>query len=350
MRFRELIFGAIATALLVGYLVVGASFYTVVGPVTQPTPTPTVPRGTDVPSTKVPGTIAFALSGEIFVLHEATYRAQTSEGRNQQPTLSADGRQLLFVRNEQIDGQRSVDGQIVNAHLGYSRVVVKPAAGGTETILLDGLRQKAANGFHQVSWYFAPSLSPDGRRLAYIEDDGGGADVAFVDLATKRRTILSNGADLADTAWSPDGKTIATTSYGQDHAAILLWSVDRPGSASRLKTDPDADAYRPAFSPDGKWLLYTLRRDGANDVHVMDLATRSDLAPLDIALTSDGHSWNAVFSPDGRWIAFDREQAGTIDLHAMELGEALSGGSSRPPVKLTRGEGVDGASPPAWAN
>jgi Tol biopolymer transport system component len=68
----------------------------------------------------------------------------------------------------------------------------------------------------------------------------------------------------------------------------------------------------------------------------------------DVTLTSDGKSWNGVFSPDGRQLAFLRERDGVIDLYFMDLGDALSGGSPKPAVKLTRGEGIDGASRPAW--
>ena len=38
-----------------------------------------------------------------------------------------------------------------------------------------------------------------------------------------------------------------------------------------------------------------------------------------------------------------------LDDRAMELADALTGGLPRPPVKLTAGQGIDGASRPAWA-
>ena len=71
-------------------------------------------------------------------------------------------------------------------------------------------------------------------------------------------------------------------------------------------------------------------------------------AQKDIALTSDGQSWNGVFSPDGKQMAFLREKDGVIDLYSMDLGDVLTGGSAKSAVKLTRGEGIDGASRPAW--
>jgi Tol biopolymer transport system component len=68
----------------------------------------------------------------------------------------------------------------------------------------------------------------------------------------------------------------------------------------------------------------------------------------DVALTSDGKSWNSVFSPDGKQIAFLRESGAVIDLYVMDVSEALVGGPVRAATKLTRGEGIDGDSRPAW--
>ena len=349
---RDVIFAAFAAVLVVTYVYGWSALAPVVGipaVASSPTPRPTRPaEATGVP--RVPGTIAFVLRGDVYVLRDGRYAPLTSEGRNAQPFLSPDGSTLYFARKEEIDGKRVVDGQITNAQLGYTSIIRKPAVGGTEETVINGLRQKSASGQHVVSWFLAPALAPDGRRLAVMEDDGGGgADLEVVTLPTTptgRATVLllSQGADLADATWSPDGKQIATTTYNSDVPGILVWTADRIGSGQRLAGFPDGDAYRPAYSPDGKWIVYTLRHGGANDVHAYELATKRD-----VALTSDGHSWNGVLSPDGKWLAFLRERGGAIDLYAMELDDALGGGKPKEPMKLTRGEGIDGGSRPSWA-
>lgn len=346
---RELIFGLIAAVLVVGYAWGWSQVGPIVGaPAATPTAQPTRPaEQTGVP--RVPGAIAFVLRGDVYVVREGRYAPLTSEGRNQQPFLATDGATLYFARHEEIDGTRVVDGSLVNAQLGFTRIVRKPSGGGPEEIVLDGLRQKRADGQHQVSWFLGPSVSPDGRRLAVLEDDGDGAadlEVWTIVPSTARPSVmlLSQGADLADTSWSPDGKSIAATTYNTDTPGILIWSADRPGVAQRLAGLPDGDAYRPSWSPDGKWIVYTLRHDGRNDVHAYEMASKRD-----VVLTSDGHSWNGILSPDGKWLAFLRERGGTIDLYAMELGDALDGGRSKEPVKLTRGEGIDGSSRPSWS-
>lgn len=355
---RDLTFGVLAVALVVLYTW-GASLLTpVVGPVaSSPTPVPTRPaEQTGVP--RVPGAIAFVLRGDVYVLRDGRYAPLTSEGRNSQPALSADGATLYFVRREEIDGRRVVEGVLVNARLPFSSIVRKPARGGGEEVLLNGLRQRSGSGQHLVSWYLGPAVSSDGRRLALFEDDGdGAADLEVLTMstaaaatgsprATARPTpaVLSQGADLADASWSPDGRTIAVTSYNTEVAGILLWPSDRAGTAQRLTGLPEGDAYRPSYSPDGKWIVYTLRRGNKNDLHAYEISTKRS-----IALTDDGRSWSGVLSPDGAWIAFLRERGGTIDLWAMELADALSGGRPKEAIKLTRGEGIDGASRPSWS-
>ncbi|MSQ36787.1 MAG: hypothetical protein EXR61_00540 [Chloroflexi bacterium] len=349
MRGRELIFGSAAAILIVGYGALGTRVLPLLLASTSAVATPAKPATPVSTQVALPGRIAFTLGGDVYVVADGAYRPATVEGRSIQPALSADGTALVFARVETLPGTRVVDGRAVPAELAFTRIVRKPTGGGAEEVLVEGLRQRAQNGQHLVSWYLGPALSPDGKRLALTEDDGDGAsDLEVIDLSTPGRrpvTILSTGAQLADASWSPDGRTIAVTSYNTDTAGLLLWPVDGRTAPQRLRTVAPGDAYRPSFSADGRWLAYTLRSGDRNDVHAQELATGRD-----VTLTSDGRSWNGVLSPDGKWLAYLRSEGGVIDLWALELGEALAGGASRSPRKVTHGEGVDGDSRPAWAN
>jgi Tol biopolymer transport system component len=165
------------------------------------------------------------------------------------------------------------------------------------------------------------------------------------DLATKRPLVLSNGGDWADPAWSPDGTTIVVTSYDRGVPQLLLKPADNRGAAVPVKGIPTGEPYGASYSPDGKWLVYSLRHDDGrkNDVHAIEVQTGRD-----VALTSDGTSWNGVISPDGRQLAFLHAEGFTIDLWVVDLAEALAGGRIGQAFKITRGEGVDGTSRPAW--
>jgi Tol biopolymer transport system component len=348
MRSRELIFAGVAAVLLVLYLGVGMRVGPAFLPPSSPTPTPTkpvtlvtLPPGASV---NVSGTIAFALRGDVYLLSGKGYVPLTSDGRSHQPSISTDGQTVFFARIEEIDGKRTVDGQVVPAHLRFSNVVSRSSAGGSEKVLVDGLVMRP-DGFHLVTWFDSPTVSPDGKRVAVVADNGKGySDLVLYDALTgKVSATLSDGSNLADPAWSPDGKTVAVTSYTLGNPRLLLVPAD--GRASVPLVTADGEPYRASYSPDGSWLMYTLRHDNRNDLHVMRV---SGTTKTDIALTDDGKSWNAVFSPDGRQIAFLRETDGVIDLYSMDLGDALTGGSPKSAIKLTRGEGIDGASRPAW--
>jgi Tol biopolymer transport system component len=348
LRSRELVFAGVAAVLLVLYLGVGMRFGPAFLPPSSPTPTPTkpvslvpLPTGANV---NVSGTIAFALRGDIYVLSGKGYVPLTADGRSHQPSMSTDGRTVFFSRIEEIDGKRLVDGQVVPAHLRFSNVVSRSSAGGSEAVLVNGL-EKRADGFHVVTWFDSPTVSPDGKRVAVVADNGEGySDLALYDATTGKLAVpLSQGSNLADPAWSPDGKTIVVTSYTLGNPRLLLVPAD--GRASVPLTTADGEPYRASYSPDGAWLVYTLRHDNRNDLHAMQV---TGTTKKDIALTDDGASWNGVFSPDGKQMAFLREKDGVIDLYSMDLADALTGGSPKSAIKLTRGEGIDGASRPAW--
>ena len=342
LRARDLAFAAIALVLVVAYLSIGSRIAPAFTPASSPTPTPSKPVGR-VSTPTMNGTIVFAIRGDVYVLANGGYVPLTSEGRSHEPSVSPDGKTVLFARIEEIDGKRNVDGQTVPAHLRFSNVVRKDTNGGAESILVNGL-VKAASGFHEVTWFDSPAPSPDGKRVAVVADAGDGySDLELFDAQTgKQMSRLSEGSNLADPAWSPDGKTVAVTSYTLGNPRLLIVPIDGRAS-SPVKITPNGEPYRASFSPDGTWIVYTLRHEGRNDLHAVPLAGGKD-----ITLTNDGKSWNGVFSPDGKQLAFLREHDGVVDLYAMDVSDALSGGSPKGATKLTRGEGIDGASRPSW--
>ena len=350
MRRREALFGAVALVVLVAYGVLGSRTVAPLIPGGTISPTPARPSA-PVEAPRVVGTIAFALRGDIYLLREGKYSAVTQESRSLSPNLSLDGRTLLFSRRETIDGRRTVDGQSTPALLHYSDIIRQDTQSGAETILLTGLVARSASGFHEVAWHESPALSPDGTRFAVVVDRGEGtAELMVYDArSTAARPLrvlqLSSGSSLADPSWSPDGRTLVVTSYTQCAPRLLLVPTDGR-IATPQKIGAEGEPYRASYSPDGRWLVYTLRHPGGgNDVHAVEVASGRD-----VALTSDGKSWNGVFSPDGASIALLREAGAAIDLYAMEIGGVLTGGGGvKAAVKLTRGEGVDGQSRLSWS-
>jgi WD40 repeat protein len=154
------------------------------------------------------------------------------------------------------------------------------------------------------------AFSPDGHTLA----TDGGDHVYLWDTASGQRTatLTSPGsAQMARVAFSPDGKTLATTDT-KDH--VYLWNTATRQQTATL-TKPQASSQRGsecsrhgagewgdvAFSPNG---LILASSTGNEYVCLWNIATRALIATLTVPAPHgpDGVSWVA-FAPDGDTLA-----------------------------------------------
>jgi len=136
------------------------------------------------------------------------------------------------------------------------------------------------------------AFSPDGTRLASASHDG------TIDLWDTQGTTLGGVANASDsTAFSPDGKTLAVSTFGHRKDFIALYAMP----ARRLiGTLPAGNLAALAFSPDGKTLADAPQHaDGA--VQLWNVGSRTLIGTLATGLTSRPNS--IAFSPDGTLLA-----------------------------------------------
>ena len=133
------------------------------------------------------------------------------------------------------------------------------------------------------------TFSPNGETLASGDDNG---TIRFWDVATGQllKTIDTEADTIDAVVYSPDGKTLASTSNNGD-AGIGFWDV---ATGQLLKTiTAEAGAYSVVYSPDGS----TLASGGLGEVSVWDAATGERLK------TFTGHIedpvYSVAYSPDG---------------------------------------------------
>ena len=164
-----------------------------------------------------------------------------------------------------------------------------------------------------------PAFSPDGRQIAFRSArDGGGIFVMRAD-GTAVRHLSGDGYYPA---WSPDGSQVAYSEEGiarpEDRTTRLshLWAIDVTSGRKRLVMN--SDAVQPQWSPNGRYIVYWARDlDGGRDVWTI---------PADggqpVRITRDPWlDWNPVWSPNGTYIYFCSNRGGSMGIWRIPVSE-----------------------------
>ncbi len=174
----------------------------------------------------------------------------------------------------------------------------------------------------------AGSFSPDARYFAIAAKHKDKDDLVILDVKKggefRRIPIPLNG--LTTPAWSPDGRQLVFTGY--DGGLSDLFVVNADGSdLHRLTNDKNADL-QPAWSPDGKTIAFATDRGPETDFSQLRFGNmRIALYHLDngaieiLPHTEHGKNINPVWAPDGRSIAFVSDRSGISDVYLYDFGD-----------------------------
>lgn len=164
------------------------------------------------------------------------------------------------------------------------------------------------------------SLSPDGRRVAFIDWGGvddpalrGEADLAVYDLTTERAHLVTHLPPQSVVAtypsspvWSPDGNWIVYSYWDDDWTHQRLHVVRPDGSDSRILVDNEqlGQIEAMAFAPSGEFVVARIR---GWDERFRIARVSMENGDVTILKTEGKHPPHPLsLSPDGRFIAFDQ--------------------------------------------
>jgi Tol biopolymer transport system component len=172
------------------------------------------------------------------------------------------------------------------------------------------------------------ALSPDGSRMIFTGSDGL---YLMPTLGGQARRIAQGPADFP--AWSPDGARVV---YVDAKDTIFVQPVDRQ---DRTVLVVGRDLHSPAWQPDGEWIAYVegnrqLYQNGNSAPSAIRVVRATGGTPL--ALT-DSSSLNTspVWMPGRRALLFISDRDGGRDIFQLDLRK--SGEPQAPPVRLTTG-------------
>jgi Tol biopolymer transport system component/DNA-binding winged helix-turn-helix (wHTH) protein len=179
---------------------------------------------------------------------------------------------------------------------------------------------------------FEPAVSPDGSRVAFIWDGGGGAfDIYVKTIGSEDVLKLTDGPeDERYPLWSADGRSLLFARWGRGGVEIMRVSA-LGGGVTRVFDDPAASEIRGmSLSPDGARIAYAGRENAASPYRIF-LATPGNGEKRALSDPQPGSlgDIDPRFSRDGESVAFVRAvNEVTKDVYRM----AVAGGE---PTRLT---------------
>jgi len=154
----------------------------------------------------------------------------------------------------------------------------------------------------------SPSWSPDGRRIAYVEQEVlyEKNHIALIDAAGGAPVRLTSADGYyGRPLWSPDGTRVAFSAFvtGVDQSQIYI--LDADGSKSTRVTPGAMSDYDPSWSPDGLRLAFVRFRGEVGGAYHFDIVV-SDVDGQNVRRVAEPPEFASApaWSPDGRRIMF----------------------------------------------
>lgn len=206
------------------------------------------------------------------------------------PSISADGTQVLYHKI-------APDSPVPNVELWGA-----PPRTGLKLLRLAGS---------------FPSFSPDGKRLALLGNGFAQLDVMSLDGSGRKTLYTGKVRGMFSTSWAHQGDQIAFAVGGvfQDaKGGVDLMAVRSDGSDLHPLAKEAGNNGFPAYSPDGKQMVFRSGREGSKNLFLMN----SDGTGLKQMTQGKWTDTMCDWSPSGDWIAFASDRGGDFEIWVIK--------------------------------
>lgn len=155
-------------------------------------------------------------------------------------------------------------------------------------------------------------------KMVYVEDLGysgpGRYRLVFADIdGARERVLQASKLPILSPVWSHRGDKIAYVSFETTRPAIYIMDL-ATGRKTQMTNFPGLNG-APAFSPDDTRLAMCLSKDGNPEIYVMNIATRQ----LQRITDHFGIDHEPSFSADGRSVLFTSSRGGSPQIYQVDL-------------------------------
>ncbi|WP_238857933.1 TolB family protein [Poritiphilus flavus] len=169
--------------------------------------------------------------------------------------------------------------------------------------------------YEEKDHFEAPNWSTDGSYLIFNQN---GLLYKLPLQNPKKIHIPTGQADRCnnDHGISPDGRTLAISNNdkieGVSGGTSRIYTLPVEGGTPKLIT-PDYPSYWHGWSPDGKYLVYTARRNGDYDIYRIPAVGGEETR----LTTAPGLDDGPEYSPDGKYIYYNSMESGKMEIWRM---------------------------------
>jgi TolB protein len=204
-------------------------------------------------------------------------------------------------------GQLVVEARLVDLVSGEFAFAKRYRAGITASPVV---AHTLANDIVQV---FTGRPGPFLSRIGFISDRAGGPELWVMDWdGDNPKQLTKHGTIALAPAWSPDGRQMVFTSYLRGTPALFVL-VPQEGYL-RMLWDKGGVNSSATFSPDGKKIAFASSIDGNTDIYTMAI----DGAEPRRLTTARGIDTQPAWAPNGRQIAFTSTRSGSPQIYLMD--------------------------------